>query len=275
VLAFELHDNKHDVHVRPGQQPRHAGGSAQADDHDWLRRAEPAHRRHLLRCCYRDLVDVERRLYVRPGWQPPFDADSATSNYCYDQLDRQTSELRALAHFERDVWHIDALPGVSRKGHWPQRVISFVRVPECYRSAAKAYAKYLLAAQGRSIGTLIGNIRYMAQFLEYWLMRYPERTSLTDLRVQDLSDDVAHIRGPNATRTRFTIITMAFDVSSSGFSGLSIHSHQPAWPTVCLIRISPPGRHASRRLRKSGYQSQSSANSTPRSSTWTPCTFRS
>jgi site-specific recombinase XerD len=112
---------------------------------------------------------------------------------------KEELELRALAHFERDVWHIDALPGVSRKGHWPQKVISFVRVPECYRSAAKAYAKYLLAAQGRSIGTLIGNIRYMAQFLEYWLMRYPERTALTDLRVQDLSDYVAHIRGPNAT----------------------------------------------------------------------------
>jgi hypothetical protein len=55
--------------------------------------------------------------------------------------------------------------------HWPQKVISFATVPEGYRSAAKAYAKYLLAAKGRSIGTLIGNIRYMARFLKYWLMR--------------------------------------------------------------------------------------------------------
>ena len=38
------------------------------------------------------------------------------------------------------------------------------------------------SSSGRSIGTLIGNIRYVAQFLEYWLMRYPQRTSLTDLR---------------------------------------------------------------------------------------------
>src|SRR5438128_1954276 len=88
----------------------------------------------------------------------------------------------------------------------------------------EAYAKYLLAAQGPSIGTLIGNIRYVARFLEYWLVRYPERTSLTERHAA--SDSRSLLWHP-------TFCRMAF-------SGLSILSHQLALPTVCLIRISPP-----------------------------------
>jgi site-specific recombinase XerD len=114
----------------------------------------------------------------------------------------EEAELRAQAYFERDVWHVDALPGISLKDHWPQKIISFVRVPESYRPATKAYAKYLLAAQGKSVGTLIGNILYIGRFVEYWALRYPERTSIVDLSIQDLSDYVIHLRGSNPTPAR-------------------------------------------------------------------------
>jgi site-specific recombinase XerD len=114
----------------------------------------------------------------------------------------EEAELRAQADFERDVWHIDALPGISRKDHWPQKIISFVRVPESYRPATKAYAKYLLVAMGKSAGTLIGNILYIARFLEYWTLRYPERISLAGLSVHDLSDYVTHIRASTSTPAR-------------------------------------------------------------------------
>src|SRR5713101_3674369 len=33
----------------------------------------------------------------------------------------EEAELPARAHFERDVWRIDALPGVPSKDHWPQK----------------------------------------------------------------------------------------------------------------------------------------------------------
>src|SRR5713101_5621026 len=78
------------------------------------------------------------RVISRDG-RPVLTSDPA-AHMCLVETEDEL-ELRALAHFERDVWHIAALPGVSRKGHWPQKVISFVRVPECYRSAAKGLCK--------------------------------------------------------------------------------------------------------------------------------------
>jgi hypothetical protein len=62
------------------------------------------------------------RVISRDG-RPVLKSDPATHMRLVET--EEELELRALATFERDVWHIDALPGVERKGHWPQKVISF------------------------------------------------------------------------------------------------------------------------------------------------------
>jgi hypothetical protein len=156
------------------------------------------------------------------------------------------AELRAQAYFQRDAWDIDVLPGVSRKDHWHQKTLSFVSVPETYRSAAKAYGKHLLAAKGQSLSSLIANIRHLARFLEFWAQRYPDRTSLADRPSRTLPTTSPRFVERTLSRTTFTIVTTGFGGLWCGFNVLSIRSRQCAWRTACSIRPLLPSSRITR-----------------------------
>jgi site-specific recombinase XerD len=56
----------------------------------------------------------------------------------------------------------------------------------------------MLAARGKSLSSLTANVRHIGRFLEFWVHRYPDRSSLAELAIQDLGAFVAKVRGANA-----------------------------------------------------------------------------
>jgi integrase len=97
------------------------------------------------------------------------------------------------AEFAKDRWDAHHIPGLRYAAHSSHYHILFTVVPISWRPLIKEYAKYLVAAD-RTVNTIDIRVRQLGHFLQFFLQRSPQATSLQELRTQDIDDFMVWIR---------------------------------------------------------------------------------
>ncbi len=97
------------------------------------------------------------------------------------------------AEFAKDRWDAHNIPGLRYAAHSSHYHILFTVIPISFRSLIKEYAKYLVAAD-RTVETIDIRVRQLGHFLQFFLQRSPQATSLQELRTQDIDDFTSWIR---------------------------------------------------------------------------------
>lgn len=103
------------------------------------------------------------------------------------------SSLPFEAEFAKDRWDAHNIPGLRYAAHSSHYHILFTVVPISWRSLIKEYAKYLVAAD-RTVETIDIRVRQLGHFLQFFLQRSPQATSLRELSTQDIDAFTTWIR---------------------------------------------------------------------------------